>query len=70
MYYANAKQADVMAKEHHYDNAIQARAGSMRSARLSVYENLNWDDKPQLPGDLPLCEARKKLLRSRDASYV
>lgn len=61
MYYANAKQADVMAKEHHYDNAMQ-QALDASAIPVSVYENLIGTINRRLPAMYRYVELRKKLL--------
>ena len=64
MYYANAKQADVMAKEHHYDNAMQ-QALDASAIPVSVYENLIRTINRRLPAMYRYVELLAVLSESR-----
>lgn len=61
LYYANAKQADVMAKEYHYENAMQ-QALDASAIPVSVYENLIDTIHRRLPVQHRYIARRKELL--------
>ena len=61
-YYANAKQADFFAGEHHYQNAMESALGA-NAIPVSVYENLIRTVNEHLPSMYRYVALRKKLLK-------